>query len=66
MYWLSAIYTSVFCYARIMVDMVGAVGDIKMFSEFMSLGGKFKRILVLPVPLNVCEFGSIALDCYGA
>lgn len=40
-----AIFTSVFCYARIMVDMVDmvdAIGSFKMFSEFMSLGGRFK------------------------
>ena len=48
-----------------MVDMVDAVGDFKMFSEFMSLGGKFKQILVLAVPLNACEFGSIALYVAG-
>ena len=39
--------TSVFCYARIMVDMVDGVSGFKMFSEFMSLGGKFKHFLVL-------------------
>ena len=52
--------TSVFCYARIMVDMVDAVGDFKMFSEFMSPGGKFKPIFVLAVPLNACDLGSMA------
>ena len=33
---------SVICYARITVDTVDAVSDFKMFSEFMSLGGRFK------------------------
>ena len=59
-YGVLALSASVFCYARIMVDMVDAVGDFKMFSEFMSLGGKFKQIFVLAVPLNACEFGSMA------
>ena len=58
-YGVLALSTSVFCYARIMVDMVDAVGDFKMFSEFMSPGGKFKQIFVLAVPLNACEFGHI-------
>ena len=59
-YGVLALSTSVFCYARIMVDMVDAVGDFKMFSEFMSPGGKFKQIFVLSVPLNACELGSMA------
>ena len=37
-----ATLTSVFCYAKIMVDMVDAVSGFKMFSEFMSLGGRFR------------------------
>lgn len=47
---------SVFCYARIMVGTVDAVSGFKMFSEFMSLGGRFKQILVLHHrdPLNAC------------
>lgn len=59
-----AISTSVFCYARIMVDMVDAVSDFKMFSEFLSLGGKFKQILVLDHRLVecVCRAGPMALD----
>ena len=40
--------------------MVDAVGDFKMFSEFMSPGGKFKQIFVLAVPLNAYELGSMA------
>ena len=59
-YGVLALSTSVFCYARIMMDMVDAVGDFKMFSEFMSPGGKFKQIFVLSVPLNACELGSMA------
>ena len=50
----------VFCYARIMVDMVDAVGDFKIFSEFMSHGGRFKQIFVLAVSLNACGLGPIA------
>ncbi len=47
---------SVFCYARIMVGTVDAVNGFKMFSELMSLGGRFKQILVLDHrdPLNAC------------
>lgn len=44
-----AISLSVFCYARItvdVVDVVDAVSDFKIVS-FMSLGGRFKQILVL-------------------
>lgn len=41
-----AISMSVFCYARIMVDMVDAVSDFKIVS-FMLLGGRLKQILVL-------------------
>lgn len=40
--WGLAVSTSVFCYARMMVDLVDPVSGLKIFSEFMSLGGRFR------------------------
>ena len=59
-----AMSMSAFCYARIMVDMVDAVSGFKMFSEFTSLGGRFRQFLVLdhrPIEC-VCGADFMALD----
>ena len=37
-----------------MVDMVDAVSDFNMFSEFLSLGGRFKEVVMLDHMLIKC------------
>lgn len=45
--------TSVFCYARTMVDMLDAVSGFKVFSELMSLAADPKKFSCsITGPLN--------------
>lgn len=46
--------------------MVDAVGSFKMFSEFVSLGGRFKQILVLDyMPIECADFMSLDFSLAG-